>query len=55
MYLKNEKQLVFVIRYTLPVFILIISILITSFLYYENKYEFEEFKKETEKKLHETE
>ncbi|QKJ22454.1 cache domain-containing protein [Poseidonibacter lekithochrous] len=51
MNLKNEKQLLLVIRYTLPIFILFLSICITTFLYYENKSSFEKMKKNTEEKF----
>ena len=48
---KNEKQLLLVIRYALPIFILLLSIVITAFLYYENKSDFEKIKKITEEKF----
>ncbi len=51
MNLKNEKQLLLVIRYTLPLLILIFSVIITTFLYYDNKATFEEIKKNTEEKF----
>ena len=37
MYLANEKNLLFVIRYLLSIVILLFSIALTSFLYFENK------------------
>ena len=51
MNIKNEKQLLLVIRYALPVFILFISIIITAFLYFENKSSFEKIKKITEERF----
>lgn len=52
---KNEKQLLFAIRYTLLAFILFLSIVITAFLYFENKNDFEKIKKDTEEKFLATE
>ena len=51
MNIKNENQLLFVIRYGLIILILLLSIIITTFLYYESKSTFEEIKKSTEEKL----
>ena len=51
MNLKNEKQLLLVIRYTLPILILFLSLCVTTFLYFENKSSFEEMKKNTEAKF----
>ena len=51
MKLKNEKQLLFIIRYILFIFILLISIIITTFLYFENKSTFEKIKQSTEEKF----
>jgi len=48
---KNEKQLLFTIKYTPFVFIILLSIVITTFLYFENKSAFEEMKKNTEEKF----
>ena len=45
---KNEKQLLLIIKYTLPVLVFILSILITIFLYKENKNDFEKISKEIE-------
>jgi signal transduction histidine kinase len=47
---KNEKQLLFVIKYSPLIFIIILSIIITTFLYFENKNVFEKIKKNTEEK-----
>lgn len=55
MNLKNEKQLLFAIRYTLLAFILFLSIIITAFLYFENKNDFEKIKKDIEEKFLATE
>ena len=49
MNLKNENKLLFIIRYTLPVFILIISMTATIFLYTQNKSDFENTKISIEK------
>ncbi len=43
---KNEKQLVAIIKYTLPIFVLSISIAITTFLYFEKKDKFKIIKEE---------
>lgn len=51
MNLKNENQLLLVIRYTLPILILFLSLCVTTFLYYENKSSFEEMKRSTEEKF----
>ena len=48
---RNEKRLIIAIRYTLLIFILFLSIVITTFLYWENKTSFEEIKKSTEEKF----
>ncbi len=48
---KNEKQLLFVIRYTLPLLILFLSGIITTFLYYDHKITFEKVKQNTEEKF----
>lgn len=45
---KNEKQLLLVIKYALPILILFLSAMIITFLYYENKIQFENIKKNTE-------
>lgn len=47
MKLKNEKEILFLIRYALPIFTLLVSILISVFLYFENKSNFENIKKTT--------
>jgi signal transduction histidine kinase len=51
MYLANEKNLLFIIRYLLSIVILLFSIVLTSFLYFENKEAFEKIKQETEVKF----
>lgn len=48
---KNEKQLLFVIRYALAIFILFLSIVITTFLYFENRSSFKKIKKITQEKF----
>jgi len=48
---KNEKQLILVIRYSLPALTLFLSIIITTFLYFENKSDLEEIKNNTEKEF----
>lgn len=48
---KNEKQLLFVIRYSLLIFIISLSLSITTFLYFGNKVAFEKIKKSTEEKF----
>ncbi|MFA9373251.1 MAG: cache domain-containing protein [Poseidonibacter sp.] len=50
MNIKNEKKLLFILRYSLPAFILFSSFLITLFLYFENKSNFETIKKDMEEK-----
>ena len=50
MNIKNEKKLLFILRYSLPIFILFSSLLITLFLYFENKTSFEKIKKDMEEK-----
>ena len=47
MKLKNEKEILILIRYALPIFTLFISFLICIFLYFENKLNFEKIKKDT--------
>jgi len=44
MHFKNEKKLLLLIRYALPFLILGLSIIITTFLYLENKSEFNKIK-----------
>ena len=51
MNLKNESKLLFIIRYALPFFILIISIFATLFLHSQSKSDFENVKKEIEEKF----
>ncbi|MGB1226684.1 MAG: sensor histidine kinase [Poseidonibacter sp.] len=51
MNLKNESKLLFIIRYALPFFILIIAILATLFLYSQNKTDFENIKENIEEKF----
>jgi signal transduction histidine kinase len=51
MYFKNEKNLLFIIRYLLSITILLFSIFLTTFLYFENKEAFEKIKQETEIKF----
>lgn len=48
---KNEKQLILVIKYALPTLILFLSIIITTFLFFENKSDFKKIKKNTEKEF----
>ena len=48
MYLANEKKLLFIIRYLLSIIILLLSIALTTFLYFEHKETFEKIKQETE-------
>ena len=48
MYLLNEKNLLFIIRYLLSIIILLLSIALTTFLYFEHKKTFEKIKQETE-------
>ena len=48
---KNDKQILLVIKYALPTLILFLSILITTFLYYENKTELKRMKKNTEEEF----
>ena len=49
--LRNENKLLFIIRYALPIFILIISIFATIFLYTQNKSDFEKIKNDIEEKF----
>ena len=51
MNLKNEKKLLFLIRYLISILIILLAIFITTFLYIENKNTFEEIKKITEEKF----
>ena len=51
MYFKNEKQLLLLIRYALPILMLFLSIIITTFLYFDNKAEFEKIKINIEEKF----
>jgi len=51
MHFKNEKQLLALIRYALPLLILVLSIIITTFLYFKNKSEFEIIKQNSEEKF----
>jgi len=51
MHIENEKQLLILIKYSLPILVLFLSITITTFLYFQNQAEFEEIKKNTEIKL----
>jgi len=44
MYLKNEKQLLYLIRYALPLLIFLLSIIITTFLYVDTKDEFDKMR-----------
>lgn len=48
---KNETQLLYLIRFILPLFILILAVIITAFLYIENKTTFEDVKHQTEEKF----
>lgn len=48
---KNEKQIILVIRYTLPIFIICLSLVVTTFLYFENKTAFEKIRTTTEDKF----
>ncbi|MGA1933364.1 sensor histidine kinase [Arcobacter sp. YIC-464] len=47
MKLKNEKEILFLIRYALPIFTLFVTFLISIFLYFENKANFQKIKKDT--------
>jgi len=51
MYLKNEKQLLHLIRYVLPLLIFLLSIIITTFLYVDTKDEFDKMRKNIEEKF----
>jgi len=51
MYLKNEKQLLHLIRYALPLLIFLLSIIITTFLYVDTKDEFDKMRKNIEEKF----
>lgn len=51
MNLRNEKQLLRVIRYTFPFITLFLSILFTTFLYFEQKVTFEKIKENIETKF----
>lgn len=48
---RNEKQLLYIIRYSLPITILLLSAVIISFLYFQNKANFEKIKIDAEAKL----
>jgi signal transduction histidine kinase len=48
---KDEKQLLFLIRYGLFILMISFSIIVTTFLYYKNKSDFNEIKKITEEKF----
>jgi signal transduction histidine kinase len=48
---KDEKQLLLLIRYGLFILMISFSIIITTFLYYKNKSDFNELKKITEEKF----
>ncbi|MGP2658091.1 sensor histidine kinase [Malaciobacter sp. WC5094] len=47
MKLKNENEILFLIRYALPIFTLVVSILISIFLYFETEINLKKLKKET--------
>jgi len=51
MYFKNEKILVLLIRYALPLLVLFLSVFITTFLYFENKAEFKQLEQSIEEKF----
>lgn len=51
MNLKNEKQVLLLIKYALPVFMLTLSIIITTFLYFDNKTKLAISKEKTKKEL----
>lgn len=51
MYIKNDKKILSLIRYALPLIILFFSILITTFLYFDSKSEFEKIKRDIEVKF----
>jgi len=51
MYFKNEKNLLSLIRYALPLLVLFLSIFITTFLYFENKAEFQQLEQSIEEKF----
>ncbi len=51
MYFKNEKTLLLLIRYALPLLILFLSIFITTFLYFQNKTEFKQSEQSIEEKF----
>ena len=51
MYFKNEKILLLLIRYALPLLVLFLSIFITTFLYFENKTEFQQLEQSIEEKF----
>ena len=44
MKINNEKEILFIIRYGLPVFILVVSFVITILLFQESKQNFETLK-----------
>ncbi|MFK2823769.1 cache domain-containing protein [Arcobacter sp. YIC-80] len=47
MKLKNENEILFLIRYALPIFTLVVSIVISIFLYFETEINLKKLKKET--------
>lgn len=51
---KNEKLVLLIIRYTLPILILFFSLIITIFLYFDNKTELKKLQNSTEKEFIET-
>lgn len=51
MNIKTEKQVLFLIRYSLMIVVLSLSIIITAFFYFENKSDFERIKKTTEEEF----
>tara|TARA_B100001063_G_scaffold239286_1_gene262650 strand:- start:3937 stop:5853 length:1917 start_codon:yes stop_codon:yes gene_type:complete len=48
---KNEKQLIRVIRFAVPIIILLLSIIISTFLYFENNSDIERIKYNVEKEF----
>ena len=48
---KNEKELLYLIRYALSFIIVILSIIVSISFYFENKKSFEELKKNSEEKI----
>ena len=51
MHFKNEKKLLLLIKYVLPFLILFLSIIITAFLYLDNKSQFEKIQNNIEAKF----